>query len=305
MKNMQRLMIIIAAAALFLHPMLVTAEGANSTEDKSNKKLIGIVKLTSGNLNVRKGPTLDDEIIGKLPNGSQVEVLEQLEEWVKIDYDKSAAYVSKPYLVISEPPAVTDQKIVVLDPGHGGKDPGAIAKDGTYERTIVWQYAIKAKAQLEKAGYLVYMTHGEKSSCTPYKKVEEELACRASFAQKVNGDIFISIHADANASKKFRGTVTFYNARNDLDGNQNPYPAESKKLAQYVHSHSQPVMGTFDRGVQNKNYFVNRNNTVPSALIELGVLTNSEDLKLLKDKKRQDAFAVSLKAAVDEYFKSF
>lgn len=272
---------------------------AERREDPPKK--IGIVTLNSGNLNVRNGPSLEDEIIGKLPNGAVVDVLEPLEEWVKIPYNGSVAYVSKPYLVIRDA-GETGRKVIVLDPGHGGKDPGAIAKDGTYESNLVYGYTLEAKKALEQAGYTVLLTRGENTSCTDYQKQADELGCRAGFAAKTGGDIFISIHADSNPKPSFRGTATFYNARNDLDGNQNPFPAESRLLAKLIQEAVQPAIGSTDRGIADKNYFVNRMNSVPSVLIELACLSNSSDLKLLKSEKTKQKFAAALTKAVNQYF---
>ncbi len=310
MKRNKTLSIILVIAILLLLPAIVFAEKETtaidlSTEVSADLKWIGTVKLTSGNLNIRKGPSIGDKILDKLPNGSKVEVIEQLEEWAKIQHNKTLGYVSKQFLVIEQGninTAAAKNKIVVLDPGHGGRDPGAIASDGTYESKLVWQYTVKTKELLEKSGYTVFLTRSEKNSCTDYKKIEEELTCRVNFAEKVKADIFISIHADSNPSKKFRGTVVYYNDRNDYDGNQNHFSADSKRLAQLIHSYIQPAVGSKDRGLQNKNYFVNRMNKVPSILIELGCLTNSADLKLLKNKDRQAKVAASFVKAVDKYF---
>ncbi|MEX2414753.1 MAG: N-acetylmuramoyl-L-alanine amidase [Paenibacillaceae bacterium] len=306
------LSIILVAMILLLQPALVVAEETileqNVTQEAPSELIwIGTVKLSSGNLNIRKGPSIEEEIIGKLPNESEIEVLDQSDEWATISHNGSTGYVSLQYLTIAQVNAntVTNlgiKKIVVLDPGHGGKDPGAIAKDGTYESVLVWQYTMKAKKSLEQSGYIVHLTRSEKNSCMSYKKIYDELDCRATFSKKVKGDIFISIHADANPSKKFRGTVVFYNDRDDLDGHINPFSKESKSLAHSIHSNVQPVIGSTDRGVRNKNYYVNRMNSVPSVLIELGVLTNASDLKILKDKKMQDKFSVALVKAVDQYF---
>src|SRR5690606_41354365 len=75
-----------------------TRRSSDLAESDSDEqvRMVGTVKLTSGNLNIRKGPTIKDDVIGKLPNGSRVEVLEQLEDWVKIPYQGASAYVSKP-----------------------------------------------------------------------------------------------------------------------------------------------------------------------------------------------------------------
>lgn len=301
-------------AILLLTPVLyasaeeITVEEAETTEqeritDESAQQWIGIVTLTSGNLNVRQGPSIEDEIIGKLPNGSIIEIIEQFDEWVSIPHNGTVAYVSKPYVRIHQGTLPEKSgKVIVLDPGHGGKDPGAVAKDKTYESDLVWEYAAKAQESLEKAGYTVYLTRTKDNSCIDYKKSQEDLACRVALAEKVGGDIFISIHADSNPVKSFRGTVTFYNARDDFDGVQNPYPQESKLLAELVQGQVQPIMGSRNRGIDNRNYFVNRKSTVPSVLIELAVMSNDSDLKLLKQDKRKDNFAKALTTAVDLYF---
>jgi len=292
-----------------------TAEGADGASgpdgadkpgagEPDEKRLIGIVTLTSGNLNVRKGPSLEDEIIGKLPNGSVIPVLELYSEWVSIPWGSGIAYVAKPYLRIKEAANTGGRKVVVLDPGHGGKDPGATLKSGIKEADLVWEYTVKAKLALEAAGYVVHLTRDKDRSCVDYKKSEEDLACRVQLAEEVGGDIFISIHADANPVKSFRGTVTFYNARDDYDGNRNPFPRESELLARLVQSHVQPAMGSKDRGVSNRNLYVNRMNKIPSVLVELAVMTNSNDLKLLTNAKRQNAVAQALVKAVDDYFRA-
>lgn len=312
MKMNKALSIILVIAILLLQPTLAIAQKEIdlSTEEASDLKWTGTVKITSGNLHIRKGPSTDDAILDKLPNDSKVEVIEQMEDWVKVQYNKTLGYVSKQFLKIQQGTIVSiknsattavKNKIIVLDPGHGGRDPGAIVDD-TYESKLVWQYTLKTKELLEQSGYTVFLTRGEENSCTAYKKMEQELTCRVNFAEKVKADMFISIHADSNPSKKFRGTVVFYNARNDYDGNQNLFSDDSKRLAQVIHSYVQPAIGSKDRGLQNKNYFVNRMNKVPSILIELGCMTNSADLNLLKSASRQDKFSASFVKAVDNYF---
>src|SRR5690554_2374939 len=162
MKIKKALSIILVAMILSIQPALVAAEDAvleKSTPPKTEAsalKLMGTVKLTSGNLNVRKGPSIEDEIIGKLPNETKVEVLEQSEDWATITHNGARGFVSLQYLtvskVISNEKSDSYKKIIVLDPGHGGRDPGAIAKDGTYESDLVWQYTEKSKIMLEQAG---------------------------------------------------------------------------------------------------------------------------------------------------------
>ncbi len=314
MKIKKAISIILVAVIISIQPALVVAEETilkqkAPLEASSGMKIMGTVKLTSGNLNVRNGPSLEDEIIGKLSNETKVEVLEHSEEWATIQHNGNLGFVSLQFLSITQVYKNVKietnpgyKKIIVLDPGHGGRDPGAIAKDGTYESNLVWEYSVKAKKMLEKSGYIVHLTRSEKNSCMPYKKIYDELDCRATFSGKVKADIFISIHADANPSKNFRGTVTFFNDRDDLDGNINPFSKQSRDLAKAIQSSIQPIVKSKDRGIQNKNYYVNRMNSVPAVLVELGVMTNAADLKILKDSKMQDKVSVALVDAVDEYF---
>lgn len=290
------LLAIVACLPISLHLQATAAADAG---------LVGTVKLTSGTLNVRSEPSTKAEIIGSLTNGKQVTVLKQLDQWAEIAYNGSSAYVSTTYLTIAKGTVKAEKpkgKIIVLDPGHGGKDPGAIAADGTFERTLNWSFAVKAKELLEQAGYTVYLTRNEKSSCIDYKTSEEDLKCRVDVAKKLKGDILISLHINSHEKSTHRGTVTYYNARDDWDGNQNPFPKESKALAQAIHAPIQKAIGSKDRGVDNKNFYMNRMSAMPSALIELAFMSNPDDLKLLKGKNMPETIGNALVTGVNKYF---
>ena len=93
--------------------------------------------------------------------------------------------------------STTRKRIIVLDPGHGGKDPGCIGRGGTREKTVVLSVGRKLRTALQNAGFAVYMTRGDDT----YLK----LADRAAIAEKKKADLFISIHANANPSRSMKG----------------------------------------------------------------------------------------------------
>lgn len=192
--------------------------------------------------------------------------------------------------------------IIVLDPGHGGYDSGAIALDGTYERTYNFTYASAAKTELEKRGYTVILTHDAFHSCGGYTAKYNDLQCRVDFATNYGADIFVSIHSNAFNFVQ-NGTETYYNARNDYDGKQNPYPNESLRLAQIIQVHTVTAFGTKNNGVFNQNFYVNRNARVPSALVELAYVDYAANLSVLKSTFKVNAFAVEFSNAMDEYFR--
>ena len=92
---------------------------------------------------------------------------------------------------------VQNKHIIVIDPGHGGKDPGCIGKGGTKEKTVVLSVAKKLKSALDSAGYKTFLTRSSDNFL--------KLAERSEFAEKKRADLFISLHANANPSKNVRG----------------------------------------------------------------------------------------------------
>ncbi len=93
-------------------------------------------------------------------------------------------------------------KTIVVDPGHGGKDPGAISARGFYEKTVNLRVSKYLKEELEGLGFKVILTRD--------KDVFVSLAQRANIAKKHNADLFISIHANSNHSRKVSGVEIYY-----------------------------------------------------------------------------------------------
>ena len=203
-------------------------------------------------------------------------------------------------------------KVIVLDPGHGGSDSGARGIDGTtYEKTINLAVTSKLKTELEHRGAKVVMTRSGDSACKTGASLSQELQCRVNVAKSSDADIFVSIHANSYHSSLQTGSEIFYNTEACdtseewcINGEQNPYPVESGDLAKAIWANSKSVLGSSPRGIDGStHYYVNRNNTVPSTLFEMGYMSNWNDLTKLKSASTQQTFATSIANGIEQYFR--
>lgn len=163
--------------------------------------------------------------------------------------------------------------LVVLDPGHGGEDPGAVV-DEALEKDINLAVALLVKEQLEEQeGITVFMTREE--------DVTLSLTERSDFANQENADLYVSIHANSLEDSSFAGIFTFYHP----DKNSSRAPAEAIQAAVSAAS------GGLDRGVRSENYAVLRETNMPAVLVETGFMTCPEELALLVDADYQKLLA--------------
>jgi N-acetylmuramoyl-L-alanine amidase len=271
----------------------------------------GKVQVSDGTgLNIRQEPNTTSAILGNLPSGAEINIYNQVGNWFQIMYNNAPAYVSAAYVTIIppyDPNAPLARRIIVLDPGHGGHDPGAIALDGTEEQAINYGFATRAMSALQKAGATVIMTHQYDKSCmTGTFDQHKDLQCRVDVATKNHADVFISIHSNSSADGKpttQNGTETHYNDFNDPQyPGINDYPAESKILANIIQNTIPSAIGMSSRGVIDDNLYVTRMNTVPAVLIELGFVKNSGDLTRLESRTIQENFGAALVKAMTKYF---
>lgn len=154
---------------------------------------------------------------------------------------------------------------VVLDPGHGGKDPGAIA-GAVYEKDINLAIALMVRDCLaQQEGIVVSMTREDDSFLA--------LTERAEFANKTEADLYVSIHANALDDETYSGLFTFYCADKRA----------SLKAAESIQSAASAATGAIDRGVRTENFVVLRETDMPAVLVETGFMTCPEELALLID----------------------
>ena len=191
-----------------------------------------------------------------------------------------------------------DQTItVVIDPGHGGRDGGAVGADGTLEKELNLSVALKVKAVLESAGVRVVMTRepdivlAEPDS--PHKKADD-LKARLQLAQNQERAIFVSIHMNKFPVEKYRGLQVYYSENH----------SESPTLAQTIQDAAQAALqNTGERKIKpaGDSIYLMAHLEIPAVLVECGFLSNDEERALLKDENYQKKLAVCLCAAILEY----
>lgn len=251
-----------------------------------------------------------------------------IQEEVEIFSSNSSKTQIKTTKVISKNSASknNDKKIIVIDAGHGGKDPGAIGIGGTKEKNIVLSMAKQLRDILKKnSNYKVIMTRDT--------DIFLPLAERSYIAEKNNADLFISIHADSSPKKTTKGFSIYTLSEKATD-------EESKKLAEKENASDLIGIGTFDsydkitknilgdlmqtqikiasveiadeivkqvkqdvlcveKPVREAPFMVLRS-SVPSVLAEMGFLSNKDEEKKLNQKWYREKLAYSLARAIDK-----
>ena len=195
--------------------------------------------------------------------------------------------------IASKDSAVT----VVIDPGHGGRDGGAVGGDGTLEKDLNLAVALKLKAILESAGVRVVMTRETDIELaapdSPHKKADD-LKARAQLARNEKNAVFVSIHMNNFPIEKYRGLQVYYSENNP----------ESLRLAQTVQNTAESAMqNTEDRKVKpaGDSIYLMSHLDIPAVLVECGFLSNPEERDLLKNEKYQKKLALTIAAALLAY----
>ncbi len=192
-------------------------------------------------------------------------------------------------------------KTVVIDPGHEEHDPGTCSPTGLAERDVNWHIAVRLRELLEEAGANVLMTRDglyERSQApktwTPRPEdYTGSLAKRAAWSDQSH--VFLSIHNDYHSNSDVMGT-TSYVCTDTLN------QAESVRLAECVQAYLPATLGTLDRGVRDSSYFVVRESTCPSVLVEVMFLSNPLEEERLRFEETWDAAAAGLLQALQAFF---
>ena len=213
---------------------------------------------------------------------------------------------------------------VVIDPGHGGKDPGAVGVGGIHEKDINLELAHLLARRLRARSFNVVLTRKDDR----FIDLEE----RTALAESARGDIFVSIHANASSNKRLRGIEIYYldeeferhnvevaarenGVRPDqVDTLQKTMArlrvAEASKhshsLANYVHRDLtrglEAIYGKVsDLGVKRGPFYVLFMSSMPAILVETGFLTNAQDARLLGSSRYLDVMAAQIAAGLGHY----
>jgi N-acetylmuramoyl-L-alanine amidase len=225
------------------------------------------------------------------------------------------------YPVISHPGKLR----IVIDPGHGGFDPGAVGEDGTEEKEVALAIARRAGNILEKRGFEVVMTR-DGDEFIPLRR-------RARMANRRRAEIFVSIHANAAYNQLAEGVETFYYApafdflsqslavlenavlqleagkeKDDEDGNgaEEGIPERiltSVRLAQKIQNRLVDATEGPDRGVKSAEFYVLRYTRMPSILVETGFLSNELENGLLGEAAYRDRVAEAIALGIADSFR--
>ncbi len=222
-------------------------------------------------------------------------------------------------------PAAQAKRLIVIDPGHGGKDPGAIGQGGTYEKTVTWSAAKELKSLLEATGrYDVVLTR------TRDVKVDHDERVRIARARQA--DLFISLHADSAPNANTRGASVYTlaarakgrskritNTQNwimDVDLAEQTDPVgdilvdlaqrstqtQSEMFADILLDNVENASVLVGNSHRRAGYYVLLAPDVPAVLFELGFLSNAQDETLLKTKAHRSKLMRQVRLSVDEYF---
>lgn len=208
--------------------------------------------------------------------------------------------------IIIEPVTYGEYKnVVFLDPGHGGRDPGAVY-NGLREKDLNMSIYRKLRSELEKLGYTV-LTSRDKDVYVDY------ITERSEMVNKTDADVFISIHFNATGvpGANRSGVETYiYEPDDDIKprinkvAHDNPVRlSESKRLADNIHNSVVSVAGANDRGVHGSNYAVLRETVKPAVLIELGYM-DSPEYKKISDDKYQNKLVEGLVKGLRNFYKT-
>ncbi|MBG9755250.1 N-acetylmuramoyl-L-alanine amidase [Lysinibacillus sphaericus] len=246
-------------------------------------------RVTVANLNVRSQSNSTSAVLFKLNKGEYVQVNSISGYWAEITYNGQTGYVHKSYLkLLNQSAKPLQNRVIILDPGHGGKDPGTV-KGSVSEKSITLKVSTQVKQLLESAGAKVYMTR----TGDTYPSLQD----RVDFTQANYGEIFVSVHVNSAANSSAQGTETYY-AISTGDMYQ-----EDIDLATFVNNQIVNNLNMKNRGVKQEQYYVIRNMVIPSILVELGFLTNTEDHNKMTNDQYVNLFAESIYNGILQYYK--
>lgn len=227
-------------------------------------------------------------------------------------------------------PIVDRLVTITLDPGHGGEDPGAIGKAGTYEKNVTLEVARRLKARIDAEPNMRAVLTRDSDFFVP-------LHMRVQKARRVQSDLFLSIHADAWIKPDARGSSVFvlsekgasstqarllaqkenqadliggvnlgtkdlFLARTLLDLSQTATINDSLKLGKYLLGELGSINTLHKTGVEQAGFAVLKAPDIPSALIETAFISNPEEERRLNDDAYQDKLADAIVRGIRQYF---
>ena len=181
-------------------------------------------------------------------------------------------------------PVSRSKPLVIIDPGHGGQDPGTIGIGGLREKDLVLPISLDVAEGLRKQGIEVRMTRDSDYFVS--------LKGRTDFANNTDAHLFVSIHANAiNMS------------RPDVNGLETYYYQDGRRLAEVIHWSVLNSVNIKNRGIRRARFYVLRHSSMPAVLVEVGFVTGAEDAPRLKNPTHRSQMADAIIRGVIQYIK--
>lgn len=184
-------------------------------------------------------------------------------------------------------------RVIIIDPGHGGNDPGKPGVYGKNEDELNLEIASKLKELIEESGGIVVMTREDDTLSD--SSLMKDLKNRVYKGNNSMGDIFISIHLNSFTQSKYKGAQVFYQNNSE----------KGKLLAELIQDELRKTLdpGNNREAKSSKSYFVLRHAKMPAVIVECGFMSNPQEERLLNDKNYQYKIVWGIYKGIIRYFK--
>lgn len=266
----------------------VSAKHRSSSNENSKPTVETSSSITTlyNGTHLRSGPGTNYPIVSQASQGDKFTVLGEKNDWYHIDLPNGTdAYVAGWIVVASKKEqSALSGKTLVIDPGHGGKDTGAIGYGNkVLEKNLTLRTAKELAKKLRKAGAHVILTRQNDTFLS--------LQQRVNIAEQNKADAFISIHYNASLIPSANGVTSYYYTKR-----------KDQPLALAIQQMLAKESGLNSRGVHFANYHVLRKNSRPSTLLELGFLTNEWEEHVVSTSNYQNSVTTAILNGVENYF---
>lgn len=237
----------------------------------------------------------DDEIAGTIGKAKQIEAIEIFL------VDKT---IESRGLSASQGNFDIVNKVIYLDAGHGGYDPGAVYF-GTSEKTLNLQMQTLVKSKLEAQGYTVVTTRTDDTFT--------DLLPRSEKANNSLSDLFVSLHFNASTSSQASGIETYYyeyykeypSRINEIFHNDSERLSRSSVLAEAIQAATTAKTGAKNNGVLRNTFAVLRETTAPAVLVELGYMSNASEFQNISNAIYQEKLAQGIVSGILSYYQTY
>lgn len=275
---------------------LVSTSSADTSEEKeqaSNNE--PYIEILNPGTNLRQGPGLDHQVLSRGNVGQEFPVLGTEGKWYHIRLsDDRKAYVAGwiveahgvKKIERSQSESRLQDKVIVIDPGHGGKDSGAIGSFfQTLEKSVNMDVSERLASKLKAAGARVILTRSHDRYYSLQYRVNQAVLHRA--------DAFISIHHNTHPNHWINGVITYYYT----DGND-------RTLARHIQQEVLKQTGSNNMDARKGNYFVLRENPRLAVLCELGFLSNNREESVIRTSSYKEKAAEGVFRGILRYFQN-